>query len=172
MQHSLWTWMLDSQAEGQSNESESSQKCYHHIYHRFPFPCYFSSWTSGAPHHPGFKFHIVALPLLWATSLVHLFFCTESTECFPGIVSRYIFSPLVTILVIPIITGIMKHFIFQICWISTLTFLYFNFFSASFCTAFLSNGIATSIYKQILSVFLLIFISDLYATTCLYTWIP
>jgi hypothetical protein len=32
-------------------------------YHRFPFSWYFS-WTSGAPHHSGFKFHIVALSLL------------------------------------------------------------------------------------------------------------
>jgi hypothetical protein len=32
--------------------------------HRFPFLWYFSSWTSGAPHHSGFKFQIVALSLL------------------------------------------------------------------------------------------------------------
>jgi hypothetical protein len=31
------------------------------------------------------------------------------------------------------ITGITKHFMFHILWISILRFLYFNFFSASFC---------------------------------------
>jgi hypothetical protein len=31
-------------------------------------------------------------------------FCRESVECFPGIVSRYFFSPLVTIPVAPMIT--------------------------------------------------------------------
>jgi hypothetical protein len=41
-------------------------------------------------------------------------FCRESTECFPGIVSRYFFSPLVTIPVAPMITGMTKHFMFHI----------------------------------------------------------
>jgi hypothetical protein len=40
----------------------------------FPFLWYFCSWTSGAPHHSGFKFHIVAISLLWAMSIVQLFF--------------------------------------------------------------------------------------------------
>jgi hypothetical protein len=41
-------------------------------------------------------------------------FCRESVECFPGIVSRYFFSPLVTIPVAPMITGMTKHFMFYI----------------------------------------------------------
>jgi hypothetical protein len=53
-------------------------------------------------------------------------------------------------------TGMTKHFIFHIRWISILRFLYINSFSASFCTTFLSDGIATSINKQILSLFLII----------------
>jgi hypothetical protein len=70
-----------------------------------------------------------------------------------GIVSRYLFSPLVTIPVAPVITGMMHYFIFHICWISILRFLYFNLFSVSFCVTFLSDCIATSIKKQVLSVF-------------------
>jgi len=41
-------------------------------YHRFPFIWYFFSWTSGAPHHSGFKFHIVAFSLLCTISSVQL----------------------------------------------------------------------------------------------------
>ena len=51
---------------------------------------------------------------------------------------------LVTIPVAPIITGIIVHFRFHIRCISIHKLLYFNFFSASFCTTFLSAGIATS----------------------------
>jgi hypothetical protein len=46
------------------------------------------------------------------------------------------------------INGVTKHFMFRIRWISILKFLYFNFFSDSFCITFLSDGIATSISKQ------------------------
>jgi hypothetical protein len=49
------------------------------------------------------------------------------------------------------ITGMTKYFMFHIRWISMLKFLYFHFFSGSFCITFLSDGIATSISKQILS---------------------
>jgi hypothetical protein len=55
-------------------------------------------------------------------------FCRESIECSPGIVSRYSFSPLVTIPVASVITGMTKHFIFYIHWMSILRFLCFNFF--------------------------------------------
>jgi hypothetical protein len=51
-------------------------------YHRFPFPWYFSSWTSGAPHHPGFSFQILSIYLLCAMSLAQLFFGRKSIECF------------------------------------------------------------------------------------------
>jgi hypothetical protein len=45
---------------------------------------------------------------------------------------------LLTIPVAPVITGMTKHFMFHILWISILRFLYFNFFSASFCITFLA----------------------------------
>jgi hypothetical protein len=65
-------------------------------YHRFPFHWYFSSWTIGAPHHySSFKFHIVALSLLCAMSLIQLFF-REYIECFTGFVYKC-FNRLVTI---------------------------------------------------------------------------
>jgi hypothetical protein len=60
-------------------------------------------------------------------------FCRESIECCPGIVSRYFCKLLLTISVAPVITGMTKHFMFHIFWISVLRFLYFNLFSASFC---------------------------------------
>jgi hypothetical protein len=62
---------------------------------------------------------------------------------------KIFFSPLVTISEAPMITGVTKHFMFHIRWISILKFLYFNFFLDSFSIAFLSDGIATSISKQI-----------------------
>ena len=72
-------------------------------------------------------------------------FCSESIECFPGTVSKFFFKLLVTIPVAPIITGTIVHFRFHIRCISIHKLLYFNFFAASFCTTFLSVGIATSI---------------------------
>jgi hypothetical protein len=77
------------------------------------------------------------------------------------------FSPLVTIPVTPMITGMTKHFMFYIRWISVLKFLYFNFFSDSFCITFLSDGIDTSISKQTLSFLFLIIMSGLFARTSL-----
>jgi hypothetical protein len=74
--------------------------------------------------------------------------------------------------VAPMITGMTKYFMFHIHWISILTFLYFNLFSDSFCITFLSDGIATSISKQILSVMFLIIMSGLFARTSLSVCIP
>jgi hypothetical protein len=65
-------------------------------------------------------------------------------------------SPLVTIPMAPIIASMTKHFMFYIRWIPIFKFFYFNFFSDSFCITFLSDGIATSISKQILSCSLLL----------------
>ena len=72
-------------------------------------------------------------------------FFSESIECFPGIASKIFHKHLVTIPVAPVITGIILHFRFHIHCISIPELLYFNFFSASFCTTFLSASIATSI---------------------------
>jgi hypothetical protein len=74
--------------------------------------------------------------------------------------------------VAPVITGTTKHFMFHIRWIFILKFLYFNFFSDSFCIAFISDGIATSISKQILSLMFLIIVSGLFARTSLSVCIP
>ena len=41
-------------------------------------------------------------------------FCSESIECFPGIVSKFFFQLLVTIPVAPLINGIIVHFRFHI----------------------------------------------------------
>ena len=85
-------------------------------------------------------------------------FCSESIECFPGTASEFFLKLLVTILVAPIITGTIVHFRFHIRCISIHKLLYFNFFSASFCTTFLSAGIATSI---IIIIIIIIIISVL-----------
>jgi hypothetical protein len=52
---------------------------------------------------------------------------------------------LLTIPVAPMITGMTKHFMFHILRNSILRFLYFNFFSASFCITLLSYNITISI---------------------------
>ena len=65
-------------------------------------------------------------------------FCSESIECFPGTASKFLLKLLVTIPVAPIIIGIIVLFRFHIRCISIHKLLYFNFFSASFCTTFLS----------------------------------
>ena len=94
-------------------------------------------------------------------------FCSESMEWFPGIVSKFFFKLLVTIPVAPIITGTIVHFRFHIRCISIHKLLYFNLFSASFCTTFLSVGIATSISVHVFSFLFLIIISGLFAVTSL-----
>ena len=83
-------------------------------------------------------------------------FCSESIEWFPGIVSKFSFKLLVTIPVAPIITGTIVHLRFHIRCISIHKLLYFNFFSASFCTTFLSAGIATSISVHVFSFLFLL----------------
>src|SRR5215475_11756837 len=88
-------------------------------------------------------------------------FCSESIECFPGTASKFFLKLLVTIPVAPIITGIIVHFRFHIRCISIHKLLYFNFFPASFCTTFLSAGIATSISVRVFSFLFLIIISGL-----------
>jgi hypothetical protein len=95
-------------------------------------------------------------------------FCSESIERFPGIFSKFFLKLLVTIPVASIITGINVHFRFHIRCISVPKLLYFNFFSASFCTTFLSAGVATSINVHVFSFLLLIIISGLFAVISLY----
>jgi len=101
-------------------------------------------------------------------------FCSESIECFPGTASKFFLKLLVTIPVAPIIIGITVHFRFHIRCISIHKLLYFNFFSASFCSTFLSACIATSISVHVLSFLFLIIISGIFAVTSLsvYCLIP
>jgi hypothetical protein len=62
--------------------------------------------------------------------------------------SKVFFKPFV-ITVVPIITGIILHFMFDVYCVSIHKLLYFSFFSASFCVKFLSASIATSISRPI-----------------------
>jgi hypothetical protein len=97
--------------------------------------------------------------------------CREFTERFAGTVSGF-FSPSVTIPLAPMITGMSKRFIFHFQWISILRFLYSSSFSASFCVILLSDGIATSISKQISSVLFPILMSGLLPITSLSVCTP
>jgi hypothetical protein len=87
-------------------------------------------------------------------------FCRESIECFPGIVSRYF-------LVLNYNSSgsndcrYDKTFHVPHSLNSILKFLYSNLFLDSFCITFLSNGIATSVSKQILFFLFLIIVSVL-----------
>ena len=94
-------------------------------------------------------------------------FCRESIECFPGISSKFFLKLLVTILVAPVITGIIVHFRFHIRCISVPKLLCFKFFSASFCSTFLSAGIATSISVHVSLFLFLIIVYGLCAVTSL-----
>ena len=78
-------------------------------------------------------------------------FCNESVECFPGTASKFFLKLLVTIPVALSIIGIIVHFRFHIRCISIHKLLYFNFFSASFCTAFLSASISCLLYNKCLN---------------------
>jgi hypothetical protein len=133
---------------------------YYNHYHLFTgFSWYFSSWTSGEPHHSGFKFLIVALSCSDVS-------CRECIECFPDVVFRYFFSPLVTIPVAPKITGMTKHPHSLNFW---LKFLYFNLFSDSFCIPI--RWYCYIISKQILSFMFLIIMSGLFARNSLSVYI-
>jgi len=90
-------------------------------------------------------------------------FFIKSTDCFPGMASNFSFKPCVTIPVDHIITGIIIHFMFHIRCIYIHKLWHFSFFSASFCTIFLSFGVATSINMHGFSFPFLIIIYDLYA---------
>ena len=94
-------------------------------------------------------------------------FCSESNEYFPDIVSKFFLKLLVTIPVAAITTGIIVHFRFHIRCVSIHKLLYFNLFSASLHTTFLSAGIATSISVHVFSFLFLIIISGLFAVTSL-----
>ena len=100
-------------------------------------------------------------------------FCSsESIECVPGMAFKIYFEPFVTIPVAPVITFIMIHFTFHILRISIHKLLYFSFFPVSFCTTFLSAGIATSISMRAFFVLFLLVISGPFAVTSLSVCTP
>ena len=107
---------------------------------------------------------------VWCSKYSSLFLV--NLECFPGTVSKFFLKFLVTIPVAPIITGIIVHFRFHIRCISIHKHLYFNFFSASFCTTFLSAGIATSVCMFSLFCFYYIWPICCNFSACVYCLIP
>jgi len=80
-------------------------------------------------------------------------FCSESIECFPRMASKFFLKPFLTIPVAPVVTGIITHFKFHIHCISLHKLLYFSFSYPSFCTTFLSAGVAISISMHVFSFF-------------------
>ena len=65
-------------------------------------------------------------------------FLSSLIPCFPGMVPRYCLKDFEMVTVAPVITGITFVFTFHMRWISTVRFLYFRLFSASFLITFLS----------------------------------
>jgi hypothetical protein len=99
---------------------------------------------------------------------ISFFFVKNLLNAFPVLLTDWLFLYLLLrVHVLPKITGITMQFIFHVRWISMLRFLYVNFFSASFCITFLSDGIVASLSKKILSVLCLIIMSGLLARTYL-----
>jgi hypothetical protein len=96
---------------------------------------------------------------------VQLNFWSESIECFPGIASRFFLKLFVTIPVTPIVAGTIVRLQFHIRFISVPKLLYCKFFPASFCTTFLSVGIAKSVSVLVFSFTFLIITSGLFAVT-------
>jgi len=93
-------------------------------------------------------------------------FCSESIEYLPGTASKFFPEASLYYSSGSNCTGTIVHFRFQIrC--SIPKFLYYNFFSASFCTTFLSAGIVTPNSAHVFSFLFLMIISGLLAVTSL-----
>jgi len=71
---------------------------------------------------------------------------------------KFFYKPFALIPVSPITTGIIIHFFFHILYISIHKLLHFSFFPASFCTTFLSVGIATSISMYIIIIIIIVIV--------------
>jgi hypothetical protein len=89
---------------------------------------------------------------------VQLFSVVNLSNVF--LVYRIFLKLFITIPVAAIITGIIIHFRFHFRYLSLPKLSYFNF-STSFCTAFLSAGIAISISVHVFSFLCLIITSGL-----------
>ena len=81
--------------------------------------------------------------------------------------SRFFLKTFATIVVAQIITGIILHFRIHVRFIYIHKLLHFIFFSGSFCTIFLSAGIATSISMHVSSFLFVIILSGLFSVTFL-----
>ena len=131
------------------------------------FSSWYFSWTSGDP--PPLMIqasHCSTFRIMCDVPSIAVF-CSESIECFPGIASKFFLEFFRTIPVASIITGIIVHFRLHIRFTSLPKLLYFNFFSASFYTTFLSAGNATSVNVHVFSFLFLSIIYGLFAVTSL-----
>ena len=63
-----------------------------------------------------------------------------------------------TIPLAPAVIGIKKHFMFHIRLNSVVWYLQLNFFSASFCVTYPSDGVAASIRLQVIIIIIIIII--------------
>ena len=76
-------------------------------------------------------------------------FVSSFVSCFSVILLRYCLSDFEMVPVAPIITGINFAFIFHMCFISIIRYLYFRKFSDFFLITFLSPELATSINVRV-----------------------
>ena len=83
-------------------------------------------------------------------------FCSSLISCFPGTLLRYFLNDFETVPVAHIITGTTFVFTFHIHCTSTVTYLYFRIFSASFSITFLSPEIVTLEYIIIIIIIIII----------------
>ena len=97
-------------------------------------------------------------------------FCGGSIEYIPATASNFLFILFVALPVASVITDMSTQFMSHIRFISIHRLLYFSLLAASFCTTFLSAGIATSITVHGFSF--LIIISGQFAVTSVSVYIP
>jgi len=97
-------------------------------------------------------------------------FCSESTECFPGMASKFFLKTFVNIPV----PGTILHFRLPVRCISIRKVLYCSFFSLSLCKTFLYVGIATSRSTHVISFVLNYYIWPFCCnfSVCVYCLIP
>jgi hypothetical protein len=112
-----------------------------------------SSSSSSSSHVTGLSFPVILLNQQWSPPLrlqvSHCstfritcdvpsiaVFCSESIECFPGTASKFFLKLLVTIPLVPIISGIILHFRFHISFIyipKLLYCCYYNYYHHHLC---------------------------------------
>ena len=135
------------------SSSSSSFRC---LCLSLAFSSRYFSWTKGNPHRSGLSFRLQYFPYyVWCSKFDHsCFFCSESIEYFPGLASKFFLKPCVTVPVVPVIAGIIIHFIFQI-WSLLLLLLYIFIFITCYWPS--SCWSSTLISKYLLLLLLLLF---------------